>query len=141
MRPYLAVGELLSRFEATEARRRFEASEMAAELARLGPDNLASFRGFFDRSSPSAFGTLLRAIAADGPGVSEAEIRRFRIPTLVIGHGHDFAHPLAYAQRLAELIPGARLCEITPKAMDRPGYVRDFRRALSDFLRTLGPRS
>ena len=64
----------------------------AADLARAAPDNLASLRGFFGR--PAAFGRLLQAIAADGPGVAEDDIRRIAVPTLVIGHGRDLAHPL-----------------------------------------------
>jgi pimeloyl-ACP methyl ester carboxylesterase len=135
MRPYGEVGDLLARFDPAEARARFEASETAAELARLAPDNLASLRGFFDRPEPATFGALLSAIAADGPGVDEAAIRRLRVPTLVIGHGHDLAHPFAMAQRLALLIPGAQLAEITPKSLGRAAYVREFQDALAGFLR------
>jgi pimeloyl-ACP methyl ester carboxylesterase len=61
------------------------------------------------------------------------------VPTLVIGHGRDLAHPLAHAERLAALIPGARLVEITPKATDRAAYLRGFRQAVVDFLRALPP--
>ena len=42
--------------------------------------------------------------------------------------------PLAHAERLAALIPAARLRVITPKADDRAAYVRDFRAALATFL-------
>jgi pimeloyl-ACP methyl ester carboxylesterase len=132
MRPYALVGELIATLPAEEARRRFEASATAADLAARAPDNLASLRGFFGR--PPGFGRLLEAIAADGPGVGEAEIAGIAVPTLVIGHGRDLAHPLAHAEALAALIPGARLVAITPKATDRAGYVRDFRAALGGFL-------
>ena len=87
MQPYAVAGELLVRYQPNEARQRFEESETAAELARIAPDNLASLRGFFARPEPVAFGELLRAIAADGPDVSENEVRRIAVPTLVIGHG------------------------------------------------------
>ena len=43
------------------------------------------------------------------PASAEDEIRRIAVPTLVIGHGRDLAHPLAHAEALAALIPGARL--------------------------------
>ena len=36
--------------------------------------------------------------------------------------------------KLADLIPGARLRVITPKAEDRAAHVRGFRAALADFL-------
>ena len=134
MRPYGLVGDLLQRFAPDEARRRFMASETAAILERLAPDNLNSLAGFFDRAEPRTFGTLLSAIAGDGPGVTEAEIAAIDRPALVIGHGQDLAHPEAMAERLAALIPGAELVRVTPKAVDRDAYRRDFQRALQSFL-------
>jgi hypothetical protein len=49
----------------------------------------------------------------------------------------DLAHPLASAEALAGLIPGARLRVITPKAEDRAAYCREFRAAVSEFLAAL----
>lgn len=132
LHPYALAGELIATLPAAEARRAFDASDTAGRLAREAPDNLASLRGFFGR--PAAFGRLLTAIAADGPGVTEAEIARIGVPTLVIGHGRDLAHPLAHAERLAGLIPRARLQVIPPKATDRAAYVAEFRAALAAFL-------
>ena len=137
MRPYAEVGELLERYPAVEARERFEATVTAALLAREAPDNLASLLGFFGRPDGRAFGQLLATIAADGPGVSIDEISQLRLPTLVLGHAADLAHPLAYAKRLASLIPDAKLVEVTPKAVDRPAFEASFRSALSDFFGSL----
>ena len=137
MRPYALVGDLLQRFDPVEARQRFDASDTAAELARLAPDNLASLAGFFGRAEPKVFGALLSAIAADGPGVTEAEIAALDLPVLVIGHGADLAHPLAMAEELAGLIPVAKLARITPKAVDRDAYRREFRATVGAFLDTL----
>ena len=134
MQPYALVGDLLQRFEPREACRRFEASATADELARLAPDNLASLRGFFDRTQPEKLGALLRAIAADGPGVTEADLANIDMPVLVIGHGQDLAHPQAMAEKLAALIPGAAFVSITPKARDRQAYSGEFQAALQDFL-------
>ena len=137
MAPYALVGDLLQRYPPAEARQRFDASDTAAELALLAPDNLASLVGFFDRREPQTFGKLLSAIAADGPGVTEAEIAAIDMPVLVIGHGQDFAHPEAMAQRLAGLIPQAEYVRITPKAVDPLAYTADFQAALAAFLRPL----
>jgi pimeloyl-ACP methyl ester carboxylesterase len=134
MKPYGLVGELLEHYPSQEARRRFDASETAAELRQLAPDNLASLTGFFSRTEPIAFGGLLRAIAADGPGVTEQELLSIEVPTLVIGHDRDLAHPLAYAETLARLIPKATLKVITPKAVDRNAYRQEFRDCLAEFL-------
>ncbi|TIO07067.1 alpha/beta hydrolase [Mesorhizobium sp.] len=137
MKPYAVVGDLLMRHSPEKARRLFDDSTIAAELARLAPDNLSSLQGFFNRPDPVLFGRLLVAIAGDGPGVSEAEIRTIAVPTLVIGHGQDLVHRLADAQVLAGLIPPARLCTITAKSQDRAAYRREFRACLSEFLETL----
>ncbi|ESY11276.1 alpha/beta hydrolase [Mesorhizobium sp. C386A] len=136
MRPYAVVGDLLMR-HSPDARRLFDDSAVAAELARLAPDNLASLQGFFNRPDPVLFGRLLVAIAGDGPGVSEADIRAIAVPTLVIGHDHDLVHRLDDAQTLAGLIPSARLCTITAKSQDRAAYRLEFRACLSEFLEPL----
>jgi pimeloyl-ACP methyl ester carboxylesterase len=135
MRPNAEVGRLLAAKAADEARRIFLAGVTAKRLALEAPDNLASLEGFFSRTPQKVTAALLQSIAADGPGVSEAEIRQIRIPTLIIAHGRDAIHPRAHAERLAALIEGAKLVAITPKADDRTRYVSDFRHAICSFLK------
>lgn len=137
LRPYAEVGALFAGPDRSAARATFLASATARRLADEAPDNLASLSGFFAADRPPWTGTLLRAIASDGPGVTAAEIGGVRVPTLVIGHGRDVAHPLAHARDLAAMIGGARLVEITPKATDVDAYRREFRTAVSAFLATL----
>ncbi|EYD77225.1 hydrolase, alpha/beta fold protein family [Rubellimicrobium mesophilum DSM 19309] len=134
MAPYALVGELLARCDPALAREAFEASDTARRLAKEAPDNLASLRGFFSREPVAVTRALLLRLAADDPGVSEEAIRALRVPTLVVGHGRDLAHPLIHAETLAGMIPGARLVRITPKAESRERYVADVRTALAEFL-------
>jgi pimeloyl-ACP methyl ester carboxylesterase len=86
-------------------RNAFEASEIARLLAEKAPDNLASLRGFFSREPQATTAALLQAIAADGPGVSEEDLRNLEIPTLIIGHDIDYIRPLSYAAAVSQLIP------------------------------------
>lgn len=134
MAPNAEVGRLLSALPPLEARNAFAGTRTALRLQAEAPDNLASLLGFFHREPIAVTAALLTAIAADGPGVSEEEVRAIRVPTLVVGHDRDAIHPLAHARALAAAIPGARLAEITPKATDKARYVADFRHALSSFL-------
>lgn len=134
MAVYAEVGELLLSHEPEIAREIFLQGQSAERLRREAPDNLASLVGFFERAKPREFGTLLMRIANDGPGVSREEAQRIDCPVLVIGHGHDLVHPLAYARELAGVLPNAAFCEITAKAVDRTRYVNEFRAALRDFL-------
>lgn len=134
MGPNAEVGRLLARLPPSEAKASFTNGETARRLAIEAPDNLVSLLGFFDRSPHAVTAALLTAIAADGPGVAEADLRGLKVPTLVIGTGRDAIHPFSHAETLAGLIPAARLVAITPKATDKPGYVRDFQHALQSFL-------
>lgn len=134
MRPNAEVGRLLGAYPSDEARRLFQSGATAKRLATDAPDNLASLNGFFSREPLRVTAALLQAIAADGPGVTEAQLREIAVPTLVLGTKQDVVHPLAHALTLASLIPGSRFAEVTPKAQDRAGYVRDVRAALAAFL-------
>ena len=135
MRPYGEVGELLARHEPAKARRLFLASETARNLATEAPDNLASLTGFFDRAPLGVTAQLLTRIAADGPGVTPADLANIACPVLIVGHHQDLAHPFAACQELVQLIPHARLVEITPKARDKAAYTSDFKAALAAFLK------
>ena len=137
MAPNALVGDLLGQFAPELAAERFEASPIALELARTGPDNLASLRGFFRREPVAVTAALLSRISADGPGVTSGDLGALRLPVLVIGHERDHVHPIAMARGLAGMIPGARFIEITPKAADPARYRTDFQSALSDFLKGL----
>jgi pimeloyl-ACP methyl ester carboxylesterase len=134
MKPNAEVGRLLGAYPADEARRLFLAGETARRLAKDAPDNFVSLTGFFSRAPLAVTSTLLQAIAADGPGVSEAEARRIVAPTLIIGTQQDVIHPFVHAETIASLIPDSRLLEVTPKSKDRARYAREFQAALAGFL-------
>ncbi len=135
MRPYAEVAAALRAAPSrTEARARFASSRIAAMLGRDAPDNLASLLGFFERPDAAVTADLLHDIAADGPGVTRAEAAALRLPTLVIGHAVDHAHPLATAEALASTIPGATLIRIPPKAGEKVAHVAAFRAAVAGFL-------
>jgi len=137
LRPNAEVADWLAQLPASEARAAFEASPTARWLAEVAPDNLASLRGFFDRTPLADTAELLRRLSADGPGVTADEVRAIRVPVTVIGHDADALHPLAHAHALAALVPHARLLEITPKAVSKTAYLHDLHAALRQHLRSL----
>lgn len=139
MVPNAVVGDLLSRFSPEEARKRFDALDLARDLQERGPDNLASLRGFFSRQPQAVTSALLTRISADGPGVSREEVAALAVPTLVIGTAVDAVHPISHAEALAALIPGARLVRITPKALDKQRYTQDFSATLAQFISEIAP--
>lgn len=137
MAPNAEVGRLLQTLPPDEAKAAFLAGPTGQRLAGEAPDNLASLTGFFARQPIAVTAALLTAISNDGPGVTDEEVSRIAVPTLVIGHDHDVIHPIAYARELAERIPAARFVQITPKTESRTHYVADFRHAMSTFLKEL----
>jgi pimeloyl-ACP methyl ester carboxylesterase len=134
--PNLEVGRLLRDLSQKDAREAFEVSETARHLAKVAPDNLASLRSFFSREPQTITAALLQAIAADGPGVSEEDLRKLETPALIIGHDIDYIHPLSYAATLSQLIPRSEFVAITPKAVSKPAYLKDFHTAITNFLKT-----
>ena len=115
----------------------FETSATAQRFAREAPDNLFSLKKFLSSENPAATSSLLSAIAADGPDVSEAEVRAIVVPALVIGHKVDLVHPLELAQLLASRIAGSQFVEITPKATDKPKHVAEFCKTVAQFLSSI----
>ncbi|HTI03301.1 MAG TPA: alpha/beta hydrolase [Acidisoma sp.] len=134
LRAYAEVGRLLREAGPARGRLLFDESETAAEFAQTAPGTLASLRGFFDHPNPGDLARLLERIAADGPGISEAQAAMLALPTLVIGHRVDQAHPWHCAEALAATIPHARLVEIPPKATEPEAHRAAFRSAVGRFL-------
>jgi pimeloyl-ACP methyl ester carboxylesterase len=132
--PNRKVGRLLAHLSPDDARKRFEVSETAKLLAEVAPDNLASLKGFFSREPQATTAALLQAIGADGPGVSEQDLRNLEIPTLIVGHEIDYIHPLSYATALSQLIPRSQFVRITPKAVSKATYLENLHKAIAHFL-------
>ena len=132
MQPNAVVGAMLHQGLAA-----FEGTQVARDLAAVAPDNLASLRGLFARQPLSETADLLTRIAADGPGVTEADLTSLRLPVLILGTEHDFVHPVAHAVRLARLIPGAALIVVPPKGQNRAAHVAAMQSAILGFLKGL----
>lgn len=131
---YREVADLIAQYGVDEGARRFEQSAQLARIEQVAPDNAKSLRWFFTRARPQTTVELLSRIPLDWPGIDRQALRAMNVPTLVIGNAEDDAHPLAYAQELVTLIPGAILRQVTSKSVDRSAYVAEFRQAFGEFL-------
>ena len=136
MRPFAEVADCICRNRWHAARDAdFEASATAQGSRARRPTISPRCASFFAAKTATVMAALLPAIAGDGPGVSEAELRSIAVPTLVIGNRHRPRPSAATcAQTLADAIPNARLVEITPKATDKARHVAEFRAAIVRFL-------
>ncbi len=122
-------------FPPTRPARVFSGSETARRLSRQSPDNLASLMGFFDRAPQAETARLLTAISADGPGVSESDLRALTLPALVCASDEDAIHPAAHAEALARLIPNAHLVRLPAKGRDKPAHLAALAEAMTRFLK------
>jgi pimeloyl-ACP methyl ester carboxylesterase len=134
MDPYLEIATLLEEFGPHEGALRFEASACLAAVAAVSSDNAASLKSFFSRPNPASTIALLSTTPSDSPGVDTETIAGIRVPTLIVCSHHDYVHPLAYAERLQQILPHATLQVITAKSIDKDQYKLDFREALRRFL-------
>jgi pimeloyl-ACP methyl ester carboxylesterase len=137
MHPYLVLAEALKEYGPEEGLRRFANSEILAGVERVSPDNAASLLSFFSRPNEQSTIELLARIPRDGPGLSRHDIASIDMPTLVIGNGEDYVHPLPYASRLKDLIPGAALQIVTSKSVNKVLHQSEFRESLASFLMRL----
>lgn len=131
---YVAAGEYLKRYGGEEGLALFRETDTYKDLKAKSEDNAKSLLGYFSRPRPETTTALLARIPKDGPGITRREMAEITAPTLVIGNGEDYVHPLGYAQELASLIPGARLKVITSKNTSVALYTSEFSEALSSFL-------
>jgi pimeloyl-ACP methyl ester carboxylesterase len=134
MAPNAEVGACLAAGQGADA---FLASATARHLAAAAPDNLASLKGFFDRSPRDVTAALLTRISADGPGVSRQDLAGLAIPVLILATEADEIHPVAHGRALAAMIPGAELVIVPPKAFDRAAHVAAIQREILSFLKGL----
>jgi pimeloyl-ACP methyl ester carboxylesterase len=137
MKPYLVLAELLKEYGREEGLKRFANSEILAAVERVSPDNAASLLSFFSRRDEQSTIELLSRIPKDGPGLSRQDMASIDMPTLIIGTGEEYVHPLRYASQLKDLIPGATLQIITSKTVDKALYQSQFRESLASFLQRL----
>jgi pimeloyl-ACP methyl ester carboxylesterase len=134
MRPNREVGALLSQFAPNVAKQEFLKSDLAKHLSKTSPDNLVSLTRFFARQPLATTAALLTRIANDGPGVTEAQVRNIKVPTLIIATTQDHIHPFTHAEALHEMIPQSHLAVITPKGIDKTRYVSEFQSTLLKFF-------
>ncbi|HEY0274524.1 MAG TPA: alpha/beta hydrolase [Paenirhodobacter sp.] len=112
----------------------FDASDIARDLARHSPDNLASLRGYHTRPDAQRFAAVVAAMSADDPGISLGDLAAMTMPTLILGAPRDIIHPQALAQELARDLPNVEYHTLPDKADDPAGHRQAAARFISDFL-------
>jgi pimeloyl-ACP methyl ester carboxylesterase len=134
--PIRKIAALLRSHPLAEGQALFARSATAERLRAEAPDNLASLLGYFERPDARAFADVLDDIASDGTGVSQEDVAKLAIPTLVLGNRRDAIHPLAVARLTADALPNAHFLEVPAKAADAEAHFAAVRTVIQQFLTT-----
>jgi pimeloyl-ACP methyl ester carboxylesterase len=137
VRVFALIARLIRDLGAKRGRERFQATAEFHRMQRESPDCAQSLLGQFDQPRSEEFVARLERLASDTPVRSRDEYRTIRTPTLILGNRQDPIHPWSHAEALAQLIPGAKLQELTPKSVSLDAHTADVQRALDEFLTDL----
>jgi pimeloyl-ACP methyl ester carboxylesterase len=132
-----AIAKLIHEFGRGEAPARFAQSDAFKQLNASYPETARSLmRSLQDATNPD-LAAVYETIPASVPFASFEELRSINAPCLLVASQDDPLHPFDYARRLAEVIPGATLQEMTSKNHSVDEYRRDFRHHISKFIHSL----
>lgn len=131
---YAAIAGLIRRYGARRGRDAFRRGALYRDVARLEPATAASLLGQFDRAQAEDGVAVLERLPRDAPLHDLAALAALARPALVLANQRDPIHPYAFGEAVARAIPGARLDEVTSKAIDAGRHARDVRTAIDAFL-------
>jgi pimeloyl-ACP methyl ester carboxylesterase len=112
----------------------FEASADYRDLLITSPDTAHSLRGQLTNERAVAAVARLERLPPDRPLADLRAAEAIPVPALVLAHQQDPIHRIAFGERLAGAIPGAKLVELTPKSIDRERHAAEVQGCLGAFL-------
>jgi pimeloyl-ACP methyl ester carboxylesterase len=135
VRLYSMIASLLRDFGGKEGLARFRRTALFQAMEGQSPDCAKSLLGQFEQPRAEECAARLERLIVDSPCPLRARYSTVKVPTLVLGNHQDPIHPWDLAETLAGLIPGAELCEITPKSVSLEQHAADVQKAVDGFLR------
>ena len=134
VRLYSMIADLLQRVGAKEGLARLRQTPEFQAMERESPDCAKSLVGQFEQPRAEECAARLANLIVDTPCPDRSMYRTINVPTLVLGNQQDPIHPWELAKTLAGLIPGALLCEITPKSVSLEQHAADVQKAIDGFF-------
>jgi len=131
---YATIGRLIRDLGPPVGLYHFRKIDAFQAMERESPDCARSLIGQFEQPRAEECVARLERLAADTPCPDRAKYRKISMPTLILGNQQDPIHPWMIAETLSQIIPGAELCEITPKSVSTEQHAVDVRKALDAFL-------
>jgi pimeloyl-ACP methyl ester carboxylesterase len=131
---YSMIAGLLQSVGAKEGLEQFRRTTEFQAMEGKSPDCAKSLEGQFQQPRAEECTARLAKLIVDTPCPDRSMYRAIDVPTLVLGNHQDPIHPWELAEALAGLIPGAKLCEITPKSVSLEQHSADVQSAVDGFL-------
>ncbi len=131
---YLTIARLIREHGARRGQEIFRTSPEYEAALRLSVDVAGSLLRQFENPRVEEVVDILERIPQDQPVRTLDDVRRIRVPTLVLANRQDIVHPYEFGTALAEAIPGAEFRELTPKSVDRERYAEETQRFIAAFV-------
>jgi pimeloyl-ACP methyl ester carboxylesterase len=131
--PFVEIAKLLKGAGPERGRRIFEQSERLRSIRRVSPYAAESLCEQFAKPWAAERAVRLERMPRSTPYASGSELRRLRVPVLVIGCDQDPVHPLPFAEAWAAHL-GARLLRVISKTMSAETHDAAVRSAVTQFL-------
>jgi sugar phosphate isomerase/epimerase/pimeloyl-ACP methyl ester carboxylesterase len=131
---YATIARLIRDLGPREGLYHFRKMAVFQAMEHESPDCARSLIGQFEQSRAEECVARLDRLSADTPCLDRTEYRKIGVPTLILGNKQDPIHAWTIAETLAQIIPGAELCEITPKSVSIERHAVDVLKALDTFL-------
>jgi pimeloyl-ACP methyl ester carboxylesterase len=134
VRLYATIAGLIRQRGPAEGAERFRLSPEYQLMESTSPDCARSLIGQFESARAVECVARLERLASDRLCLDLSEYSAIAVPALVLGNHQDPIHPWFLAARLAQLIPGSELHEITPKSVSVDRHAADVQAAINGFL-------
>jgi pimeloyl-ACP methyl ester carboxylesterase len=131
---YATIGGLIRSLGPRDGLARFRSSPEFLIMERESPDCARSLGAQFEHPRAVECVARLERLAADSPCSDVSAYGRLEMPTLILGNRQDPIHPWPLAGKLAEIIPGALLREVTAKSVSIDRHAADVTRSINVFL-------
>jgi pimeloyl-ACP methyl ester carboxylesterase len=131
---YSTIADLLQNVGTKEGLERFRLTETFRAMEQESPDCARSLLSQFEQPRAEECAARLARLIVDSPCPDRSLYASIRVPVLVLGNHQDPIHPWDLAQTLAQLIPGAELCQLTPKSRSLEQHAADVQKAVDGFI-------
>ncbi|MFE4835892.1 alpha/beta fold hydrolase [Arthrobacter sp. NPDC056691] len=131
---YQLIADLLEQHEPDEALSRLLASQLYQGVEAESESAAQSLRHQVTRPRAAINAAVLRRFPVGAPSSSRDDWAGIAAPTLVVGHLDDPFHPWDIAKAYADVIPAARLVEVTSKDRSSESFMAEVNAAISGFV-------